>query len=428
MDQQSDEPTSTDARAGPRGADGPREAASDRLRVCVFTSAHDATDSRVVGREAVSLEEAGHDVTYYTPFEGDAPVETVTYADADEGGMISIAERLRAAASVARILADTDYDVYHFHDVECLPVGAFLSVATDGTVVYDVHENVEDTLAHKPIFPEPVRPYAAKAAGLVELGLSRVVDEIVTASPDIAERFAGQDPTVVTNYPQRRWAEGTDPAKAIEPNTDEPTRLVYRGLLSENRGIRTLIEAVERIPDDYDVRLSVGGRYASEEEREAIEAQIAAADRVEFVEWFPSLEGMIDHFRAADLGMMCFHPDPNKTDAVHRSNKLFQYMSAGLPVVVSDVGNWGELVAEEVGCGVAVEPADPDAVSEAVVELIDDPERRVALGRSGYRAALDRYNWESQRERLLGVYDRHGDYRGPVERGRADARRAEPTD
>ncbi|WP_415380798.1 glycosyltransferase family 4 protein [Halosimplex sp. TS25] len=419
MDQRTDEPAD-------RRTDGP---ASDGLRVCVFTSAHDATDSRVVGREAVSLAEAGHDVTYYTPFDGDSPVETVTYGDAEEGSMISMGARLRAAADVARVLVDTDYDVYHFHDVECLPVGAFLSVATDGTVVYDVHENVEDTLRHKPIFPEPIRPVAAKAAGLVELGLSRVVDEIVTASPDIAERFADRDPTVVTNYPQRRWAEETDPSADIEPDDEGPTRLVYRGLLSEGRGIHTLIEAVERIPDEYDVELSIGGKYDSEDERAGIERRIEASDRVEFVEWFPSLEGMIHHFRAADIGMMCFHPDPNKTDAVHRSNKLFQYMSAGLPVVVSDIGSWGALV-EDVGCGVAVEPGDPDAVAETLVSLVDDPDRRTALGRNGHRAALDRFNWESQREKLLGVYDRHtpAPYRGNPGQDGADSPRVEPTD
>ena len=150
---------------------------------------------------------------------------------------------------------------------------------------------------------------------------------------------------------------------------------------------------------------------------------------VEFVEWFPSLAGMIDHFRAADVGAMCFHPDPNKTDAVHRSNKLFQYMSAGLPVVVSDIGNWGTLVEDE-GCGVAVEPGDPDAIADALVALADDPDRRSTLGRNGHRAALERYNWESERAKLLDVYERLAPGAPPTRPGRdpSESRRVEPTD
>ncbi|WP_123539023.1 glycosyltransferase [Halosimplex salinum] len=377
---------------------------SDGKRVCVFTTAHDTTDSRVVEREVASLDDAGHDVTYYTPFEGDGPVGVVSYDDAEEGAIPSIGTRIAEAARVTAALWNTDYDVYHFHDVEALPAGVLLGARTDGTVVYDVHENVEATLRHKPIFPAPLRPLVATAASVVERTLTRFVDEVVAASPDVAERFEDvADPTVVTNYPRRRWAEGTNPDEHITPG-DGPTRIVYRGLLSEDRGILTLLDAVEQIPDDYDVELSIGGKYDSDAARERIEPRIEAVERAEFVEWFPSLEGMIEHFRDADLGAMCFHPAPNKTDAVHRSNKIFQYMSAGLPVVVSDIGNWGKLVTAE-GCGVPVEPEDPAAVTDTIVDLIDDPDRRAELGRNGHRAALERYNWAAQREKLLAVYE-----------------------
>lgn len=380
--------------------------ATGEQQVCVFTTAHDATSDRVVNREAVSLEEAGYDVTYYTPYEGECPVDVVSYGGVEEGSMLSMTERLRLAVDVAGILARTDYDVYHFHDVEALPVGVFLGAIADTTVIYDVHENVPDTLRDKPIFPESLRPFAAAAAGVAERTLSRFVDGLIAASPDIAERFADRDDlAVVTNYPKRRWAEETDPEAHILPDDDGPVRFVYRGLLSEGRGVLTLIEAIDRIPASYDVELALGGRYASEDVQQRIESRIEDSDRVEFVEWFSTLEDMIDHFRAADVGTVCFHPEQNKTEAVHRSNKLFQYMSAGLPIVVSDVGNWPELV-EDAGCGVAVDPEDPDAIASTMTELIDEPGRRETLGRNGHQAALDRYNWETQRAELLSKYER----------------------
>lgn len=378
---------------------------ADSLRVCVFTTAHDATSDRVVHREAVSLAEAGHDVTYYTPFGGDCAVDVVRCGDIPAGDMPSMADRLRAAARLAVTLPRTDYDVYHFHDAEALPVGVLVGALTDARVVYDVHENVADTLRHKPIFPRPLRPFLARAASVTERFLSRFVDEIVAAAPDIAERFPDRDVTVVTNYPRRRWAEETDPATDGGGGHDDgPVTFVYRGLLTERRGVLTLLDAIDAVPDEYDVSLALGGRYGSDADREAIEARLADSDRAEFVEWFPSLGGMIDHFRAADVGTICFHPEPNKTNAVHRSNKLFQYMAAALPVLVSDVGNWATLVEEEEACGVAVDSEDADAVAAAMVELVEDPARRAELGANGHRAALERYNWETQRERLLALY------------------------
>lgn len=383
----------------------PREQrATATARVCVFTTAHDSTDSRVVEREAASLAANGYDVTYYTPFDGACAVDVVSYDDVADGSLLSIGDRLQAAGKVAVELADSEYDVYHFHDVEALPVGVLLSVLTDAQIVYDVHENVKDTLLHKPIFSWPLRAVVARVASVTELTLSRFVDDLVVASPDIARRFADRENvTVVTNYPRRKWAEATVPADHIDPDPESATQLVYRGLLSEDRGVTTIIDAVERVPERADLTLAVGGKYGSDADRRAIEPRIEASDRAEFVEWFPSLSGMIDHFRAADIGLLCFHPAPNKTNAAHRSNKLFQYMAAGLPIVVSDIGNWPTVVGE-AGCGVAVDPEDPDAIAEAIVDLIDDPRRRADLGRNGRQAALDRYNWEAQEAKLLDVY------------------------
>lgn len=423
---------------------------SDTSDVCFFTVSHNTTDSRVVVREAVSLSEAGYDVTYYTPFEGASRVNTESYAEESIDALPGIRDRLVWVATLLYLLYDTEYDVYHFHDVELLPVGVLLGVLTDGDVIYDVHEDVEAVLGHKPIFPRPVRPFLVKIVSAIELTLVRFVDGIVVASPDIAERFAdNEEVATVTNYPRRRWAEETDldhgePSAAHrqpsvarqQPSADrgqpfvdhgetftdrgQPSadrrqpiahesavRLVYRGLLSEDRGIFTLVDAVERIPEEYDVTLVVGGKYASEAVRSRLQDRADESDRVEIVGWLPTLEDVIDHYRAADVGLMCFHPDPNATNAVHRSNKLFQYMATGLPIVVSDIGNWPDLVAD-VDCGVAVDPEDPDAIAEAMLRLVDDPELRDRLGRNGHRAALDRFNWETQRDRLLELYERLG--------------------
>jgi glycosyltransferase involved in cell wall biosynthesis len=391
---------------------------TDGLRVCVFTTAHDATSDRVVQREAASLEAAGHDVTYYTPYErgpddsdGDDRVDVVSYDHVESGSLLSLPDRVRMAGRVARVLRNTDYDVYHFHDVEALPVGVYLGRHADAATVYDVHEHVPDTLRHKPIFPKPVRPLVAGVASVLERTLARFVDGLVAASPDIARRFADHDGlTIVTNYPRRRWAEETDPDVATRSSDREPVRFVYRGLLSEGRGVYTLMDAIERVPDRHDVRLVLGGRFASEAVETAVQQRVEASDRVEFVEWFPSLSGMIDHFRSADVGLVCFHPDPNKTNAVHRSNKLFQYMAAALPVVVSDIGNWATLVDEE-DCGLTVDPEDPQAIADRMVELLENPDERARLGKNGHAAALREYNWERQRERLLALYDRLGSER-----------------
>jgi len=379
-----------------------------RPEVCVFTSAHNASSSRVVHREAVSLASAGYDVTFYGP-RGEVEyddIDTVNYASIPDGDIPGMGKRLKLSGQAARALAGTDFDVYHFHDAELLPVGAQLSVTTDAAVIYDVHENVPDVLATKDFVHQSVRGPFASVANVSELGLARLVDALVVASPDIGERFDGFDEvTTVTNYPMRKWAEGTDMDAKAERAADGETTVAYCGLLSEQRGILGLIEAVDRVPDKHDVSLVLGGTCESDAFEERLTDRVAQTDHVELRGWLPTLEDVIDMFRDADIGVYTFYSDPNKTEAVHRSNKLFQYMAAGLPVVVSDIGDWRTMV-DDVECGVTVDPEDPDAVAAALANMAADADRRVEFGRNGHEAALERYNWDTQRERLLDLYGR----------------------
>lgn len=386
-----------------------------RTSVCFFTSIHDASDSRVVNREAVSLAGAGYDVTYFTPFANADPddIAVVTYGDA--GGtdsLPSLPERIQLSATVASRLLDTDFDIYHFHDVELLPFGAVMAVRNDAPVVYDVHENVADILQHREIFPRVLEPLLTPVAANAELVLSKYVDAVVAASPDVAERFTGHDHlTTVANYPWRQWAEETQWSERTRRANTGETRFVYRGLLSEQRGVLTILDAFDRIPERHDVTLVLGGKYASGAIEDTIEQRACTTDRVELVPWMESLADVLAHYRRCDVALHCFHPVPNMADAVHRSNKLFQYMAAGLPTVVPDYGTWPRFV-EEVGCGIPVDSEDADVIADALVDLHQDADRRLRLGRNGHRAVLNRFNWASQRRNLLALYDRLTD--GPL--------------
>jgi len=415
---------------------------SDSRRICVFTTSHDATDARVFGREATALAEAGYDVTLFTPFgpsrvEDGVRIRAFTDIDTGDGQppLPGVGTRVQWAFELLGELYDTDYDVYHFHDAELLPTGAALSVLTHGRVIYDVHENVENVLRHKELLPEPVRPALAGAISVIERTLARATDGIVAASTDIAERFGGHpDVITVTNYPRVKWAkratergvvpdvgessdsgsgdsdgEGNDSdesdGRESEGENDEPVRFVYCGLLSEDRGIPRLIDAVDRVPDEHDVRLVIGGKYETDADERRIERKGRESSRVSLVGWQNSLADVFDLLYRSDVGMMVFAPDPNKTRAAHRSNKLFWYMAAALPIVVSDIGNWTEVV-EDAECGIPVDPLATDEIAATMADLAENPRKRRELGAAGHDAALSTYNWEVQRDRLFDLYER----------------------
>jgi glycosyltransferase involved in cell wall biosynthesis len=92
---------------------------------------------------------------------------------------------------------------------------------------------------------------------------------------------------------------------------------------------------------------------------------------------------------------------PNHVDA--QPNKLFEYMSAGLPVIASDFPLWRQIVAG-ASCGLLVDPLNPDAIATAMRWILDNPDEAQQMGANGRQAVQDRYNWAQESSRLVQMY------------------------
>jgi glycosyltransferase involved in cell wall biosynthesis len=82
---------------------------------------------------------------------------------------------------------------------------------------------------------------------------------------------------------------------------------------------------------------------------------------------------------------------------------MFEYMSAGVPVIASNFPLWREIV-EGNDCGLCVNPLQPKEIAEAVDFLVANPERAKAMGRNGQRAVREKYNWGNEEMKLLSLY------------------------
>ena len=100
---------------------------------------------------------------------------------------------------------------------------------------------------------------------------------------------------------------------------------------------------------------------------------------------------------------MLFYPEPNHIDV--QPNKMFEYMAAGLPVIASNFPHWREII-EGAGCGLLVDPLDPEAIAAAMKWILDHPAEAEAMGQRGRQAVEKKYNWESQSLQLLEIYNR----------------------
>jgi glycosyltransferase involved in cell wall biosynthesis len=284
-------------------------------------------------------------------------------------------------------------DVYHLHDPELLPVGLILKLR-GARVVYDIHEDWPAAVDARPWIPTALRGLARRAiAGLESAGV-RLLDAAVVVIPEIGDRFPAAKVALVQNFPLT--TEARDPAP---PRGGDPPTVVYVGDVTEIRGARTMVEAMGHLPADVPAHLVIAGTFSPPALESALH-ELRGGDRLETRAWLSraDVHELLTH---ASAGLVLFHPSPNHASS--QPNKLFEYMSAGLPVIASDFPRWREIVGPS-GAGILVDPLDPAGIAGAIARLLADPAAACMMGRNGRAAVADRFGWASQGEVLLALY------------------------
>ncbi|HET8721211.1 MAG TPA: glycosyltransferase family 4 protein [Nitrospira sp.] len=341
------------------------------------------------------LAAAGFDVTFGVPHDCADVVDKVRIEPIarPSGRVMRMAVATIRLARLARSLRPS---IVHFHDPELIPVGLFLK-GLGVRVIYDVHEDLPKQIRSKHWINPWLRPVLATGSAAVEAIAARILDGIIVATPAIARRFPTDKTETVQNFPFH--SELALPS-ALPYRERSPTA-AYVGGISEIRGIREMLAAMDRLPDRLGGRLKIAGSFTPVSlEREML--AVPGWSRVDYVGW-QSRADLALLMGSVRMGLVLFHPVPNHVEA--QPNKLFEYMSAGVPVVASDFPLWREIV-EGAGCGLLVDPLDPDAIAGAIAWLLDHPEEAERMGQAGRQSVLTRYNWESESRKLVDFYNR----------------------
>ena len=173
--------------------------------------------------------------------------------------------------------------------------------------------------------------------------------------------------------------------------------LLYLGLLESPRGLDTVIEGMELLRDRYpNLRLLIIGSGRDAERLHAMVRGKGLAERVQFLGWIDYKEA-IRYIRDADIGLVPHHATDSWNTTI--PNKLFDYMSMGKPVIVSNAKPTERIVREE-HCGVVFREKDPEDLVRAIFDLAS-PATREEMGRHGRDAVVNKYNWTIDEERLL---------------------------
>jgi glycosyltransferase involved in cell wall biosynthesis len=389
-----------------------------RPRVLIIVQNLPVPFDRRVWLECKALTAAGYDVTVVCPMgKGDPAhevLEGVTLLKyrpyAPGGGALGFVMEyaysfLATARLVLRARRQGRFDVLQ----ACNPPDIFWPIARwlrrrDGSrFVFDHHD----------LCPELYDSRFSQGHDLPRRGLLalekatfRSADHVVATNASYAEiavNRGGKSPTDVTVVRTGPDHERLRRRAAVPALRRGRRHLVaYIGVMGPQDGVDLAVRAAAHVVHDLgreDVAFTFMGAGDSYDEIVALRDDLGLQDYVELPGRVPD-DTVLDVLSTADVGLS---PDPkNPLNDVSTMNKTMEYMAFELPVVAFDLKET-RVSAEEAAS--YVPSGDVAAYARAIVELLDDDDKREVMGRGGRRRIEEELGWSYQRDAYVDVYE-----------------------
>lgn len=364
-------------------------------KVCHLTSVHPPFDIRIFYKECVSLVKYGYSVTLIAPILNGTIKDNVAILPIKLPKSRLIRIPVVAFKMWVKAL-NVKADLYHFHDPELLLCGVLLKLSGK-KVIFDVHENVRLSFKSKHWLPKFFVPVIELVYFLMERFCLLFFDALVFAEESYSKYYPAKINETVLNYPL--------PVKRFSSKKfSEDLKIIYVGGIHENRGIWQMLDLIEKLKQKgFKLHFDLVGQMWPANLRSNIndflkdkklEKEVKLHGRVDFKE-------VSDLIEKAHIGVSLIKPISNYKESL--PTKIFEYMQHGLPVIANDFPLHKKYV-ELYNTGICIDINNIDMEVDKVVSLIKNKERMKEMGENGVNLTMDKWNWESQAEKLVHLY------------------------
>lgn len=295
-------------------------------------------------------------------------------------------------ANGIKVCIKTDPDVIHANDLNALPIAYFAAKKCKACVVYNSHEIFCENIG---IANNRIRRFFWK---IIERFLIKRVKCVVSVSNAAAAKLADiykiSLPTVVTN------AAVPVEDGLLHKKTKNKFEVLSHGKYYIGRGYETFVRAAALLKDYDEIRLVLRGFGALEEELHRIADENDVKDNLVFDP--PVLVNeMVPYAARSHVGIAITEPI-NVNFEYTVSNKLFEYITAGIPVIMSNVPEHRYL-NEKYNFGLILKENTPECLAEAILKFYMDKEfySQMELNAKKMRELI---NWDSEAKKLFEIY------------------------
>ena len=367
-----------------------------RQKRIIISATNDlATDQRV-NRHCSALHDEGYDILLTGRMLGeslpmdDRPWKTRRVRHWFNKGVLFYAEyNIR----LLFFLLFTPCDIMHANDLDTLPANFLSSRIRGKPLVYDTHEYFTEV-------PELTgRPAVKKIWETIEKLIFPKLRHIITVNRSIAHAYKekyGKDIHIIRNVPEK-WIGKAAVSPAFFGLPENKKLIILQGAgINRDRGAEEAVEAMRYIDNAI---LVIAGKGDVIPELQTKVRETSIQKKVVFIPPLPYKE-LMQLTGICDLGLS-LDKDSNLNYRYSLPNKLFDYIMAGIPVLVSDLPELRHIV-EKYEIGLIAQDYSPKGIAGSINSILfGTPEKN---WKENLQIAADTLNWEKERHKLISLY------------------------
>jgi glycosyltransferase involved in cell wall biosynthesis len=281
-------------------------------------------------------------------------------------------------------------DVLWSNDLDTLWANYIASKWKRKQLIFDSHEYFTEV-------PELIgRPKVQRFWKRIEQRILPKLNHVFTVSPSIADTYKkeyGINVQLLRNVPLL-----TKQDVAVENIKVEGKKIViYQGSINVNRGIEYMVKAMQHI--DNTVLYVIGKGDISNKISQLI-SNLNLKEKVKLLGEIP-LEQLHEYTQQANLGLS-LEEDKGLNYRFALPNKLFDYIHAEIPVLVSPLPEMKTLV-DQYQVGKCIEKHEAKHIAEKITGMLNNQEQMQIWKENAKKAALE-LNWEKEKHVIANLF------------------------
>lgn len=363
----------------------------------MFSSVHKWNDTRVFHKEAVSLAKG-----YFIELHAPADFKYKFKSGVHIHGLpqwTNRKTRIRTLFILTKRILRSDADIFHFHDLELIPLG-FLLKCMNKIVIYDIHESNSNYILIKHWIPKILRKIISKIVLVIENLAAKHMDAIIVTSTGDFNSFSNSKRKVIIyNFPLTQYFD----TKRL--NVSKKYDFIYHGSVTKYNFTVLLNCIKELISEIPQIKCCLIIGVIDSELMKYMNLKLSVDNLEKNFELFTCLDykEIPQKIMESRIGVI---PLPKTLKFMNNiPTKLFEFMHCAIPVIASDLPPVRYFFDPKVPWGILVDPLKPNEFVFAIKRLLSDSGLAKRLAVNGFIQGKKLYSWTIEEKKLYALYN-----------------------